>query len=82
MKKAEMVYYRNLLIHYPIEIVIYYSINISIDVIKVVWSPHMCLVERKRNTNDILNTKLDPHERAVTFEGKDYMCETIKLSNP
>jgi hypothetical protein len=32
----------------------------------------MCFVERKRNVNDIDNLKLDPHERAVTFEGKDF----------
>jgi hypothetical protein len=42
----------------------------------------MCLLERKRNYNDIMNTKLDPHERAVTFEGKDYMCETLKVTHP
>lgn len=33
----------------------------------------MCLVERRRNNNDINNLKLDPHDRAVTFEGRDYM---------
>lgn len=41
----------------------------------------MCLVERRKNINNINNLKLDPHERAVTFEGKDYMSEFLKIQS-
>jgi hypothetical protein len=33
----------------------------------------MSLIEKRRNHNDINNLKLDPHDRAVTYEGLDYM---------
>jgi hypothetical protein len=32
----------------------------------------MSVIEKRRNHNDICNHKLDPHDRAVTFEGLDY----------
>jgi len=57
-------------------------LGIHNNVIKAVWSPHMCLVERKRNLSDVYNLRIDPNERAVTFEGKEYQSETIKLINP
>jgi hypothetical protein len=41
----------------------------------------MCLIEKRRNHNDILNIKLDPHDRAVTFEGLDYMSQSFKVAS-
>ena len=47
--------------------------SFKLEIIKVVWSPYMSLIEKRRNHNDLCNMKLDPHDRAVTFEGLDYM---------
>jgi hypothetical protein len=48
-------------------------------VIKVVWSPMMCFLEKRENNKRIQDEKLDLYERAVTMEAKEYQCTTTPL---
>ncbi len=39
------------------------------NMIKVIWSPSMCLFERRQNKNSIFDKKLNMYERVLTYEG-------------
>jgi len=41
----------------------------------------MCLIERRRNIHNLFNQHLDPHERSVTFDGKEYLSEYVQFQN-
>eukprot|EP00760_Papus_ankaliazontas_P025312 PhM_4_TR2631/c0_g1_i1/m.50656 len=41
----------------------------SNNTMRVVWSPIVCVVERRENTRSLLNTKHNVYQRAETFEG-------------
>lgn len=43
------------------------------NMIRVMWSPKVCLLERRVNNKRLSDTKFDVYERAVTFEGSDFL---------
>lgn len=53
------------------------------SVIKVVWSPRVCLVQRRTNKYNIFDKKRaenDPFSTAVTYEGPTYLSEEGTVS--
>merc|ERR1719181_1917717 len=52
------------------------------NMIRVLWSPKVCLLERRVNKRRLSDTKLDVYERAVTFEGSDFLSEVTPVRGP
>ena len=48
--------------------------------IQMIWTPHLCLFEKRENMNNLLDPHLDIYEKVATFEGEDSQC-TIKPFN-
>lgn len=48
--------------------------------IQMIWTPHLCLFEKRENLNNLLDPHLDIYEKVATFEGEDSQC-TIKPFN-
>lgn len=46
---------------------------------RVIWSPKMCLFERKENIRPVANKRMDIYERAVTYEGKEYNTRVLPV---
>jgi hypothetical protein len=40
--------------------------------IQMIWTPHLCLFEKRENQNDLFNPSLDIYEKVGTFEGEDH----------
>ncbi len=60
---------------------IYLSI---IEVYRIVWSPKICLFERRENLREINDQKFSIYERVVTFEGEEFhsrLCNIYCLNN-
>jgi hypothetical protein len=38
-------------------------------VIRALWSPKVCLLERRQNIRKLMDTRFSIYERAVTYEG-------------
>jgi len=75
-----MAYYRDLLYlgEHPIVCKKYPMLNLKNKLLKVilamiraVWTPKMCLLERKTNIRKLHDTRYGIYERAVTFDGAD-----------
>lgn len=47
--------------------------------VKVIWSPQMCLFERRQNKNSIFDKKLNMYERVLTYEGQEHLSEQIPV---
>ena len=43
--------------------------------VKVIWSPQMCIFERRQNRNSIYDAKLNMYERVLTYEGQEHLSE-------
>lgn len=52
------------------------------NMIRVLWSPKVCLLERRVNNKKLSDTKYDVYERAVTFEGSDFLSEVTPVRGP
>lgn len=52
------------------------------NMIRVLWSPKVCLLERRVNNRRLSDTKFDVYERAVTFEGSDFLSEVTPVRGP
>lgn len=52
------------------------------NMIRVLWSPKVCLLERRINRRKMSDTKYDVYERAVTFEGPDFLSEVTPVRGP
>lgn len=64
-------YYRSLWILKVISIVkIMYSYHL--EILRIVWSPKICVFERKENLKDLYDQKYDMYERVVTYEGEEF----------
>jgi hypothetical protein len=50
--------------------------------IKVVWSPFVCIHERRQNMKNLYDTRFDPYERGVTFEGSDFHTKILPMNSP
>jgi len=42
------------------------------NMVRALWSPKVCLLERRVNNRRLNDTRYDMYERAVTFEGPDF----------
>mmetsp|Transcript_29919 Transcript_29919/g.54485 ORF Transcript_29919/g.54485 Transcript_29919/m.54485 type:complete len:790 (-) Transcript_29919:54-2423(-) len=51
----------------------------SNNMLRAIWSPKVCMVERRVNRLRVSDTKYDMYERAVTFEGPTYYSEIKPL---
>lgn len=40
--------------------------------IRAIWSPKLCMIERRTNRRKLHDRRYGLYERAVTFEGEDY----------
>ena len=47
-------------------------IHSLLEVLRIVWSPKICVYERKENLKDLYDTKYDMYERVVTYEGEEF----------
>jgi len=52
------------------------------NMIRVLWSPKVCLLERRVNNKRLSDTKYDVYERAVTFEGSEFLSEVTPVRGP
>jgi hypothetical protein len=44
---------------------------LCVAMIRAIWTPNMCLLERKNNLRKLHDTRYGIYERAVTFDGAD-----------
>ena len=61
--------------------VIFANIIKSLEVLRIVWSPKICVFERKENLKQLYDKRYDMYERVVTYEGEEYNCKICKLIN-
>jgi len=52
------------------------------NMIRVLWSPKVCLLERRVNRLKLSDTRYDKYERAVTFEGPDFHSQVKPVRGP
>lgn len=45
------------------------------NVIQAVWTPHMCLVTRRKNKYAVRDARISMYERAATYEGASHLSE-------
>lgn len=50
------------------------------SVIRAVWSPNVCLVERRMNALNLYDGDKEMHARAVTFEGSEHESHSAPLT--
>lgn len=53
--------------------------GINNSMIRSIWSPKVCLLERRVNNRRIDDTRFDVYERMVTFEGNECNSHTIPI---
>jgi len=49
------------------------------EVIRAIWSPKLCLLERAENIYQLHDQRYGLYERCVTFEGPEYYCVSSPL---
>jgi hypothetical protein len=47
--------------------------------VRSIWSPKVCLLERRTNVRKLHDKRFSLYERAVTFEGNEINCETTPI---
>eukprot|EP00750_Incisomonas_marina_P027143 INCI6144.1.p1 GENE.INCI6144.1~~INCI6144.1.p1 ORF type:complete len:687 (+),score=132.26 INCI6144.1:298-2358(+) len=47
--------------------------------VRSIWSPKVCLLERRMNIRKLHDKRFSLYERAVTFEGNEINCETTPI---
>lgn len=52
------------------------------SLIKVIWSPQFCLIERKRNLLTLDDPEADFYDKLVTYEGLEHCSETEAVASP
>lgn len=52
------------------------------ELVRAIWSPKICLIERRQNINQLHDTRFGIYERCVTLEGPDYYTESAPLRGP
>eukprot|EP00741_Cyanophora_paradoxa_P007421 tig00001128_g7180.t1 len=45
------------------------------EVLRVTWTPHACVMERRVNRHDLTDPVVDRYDRAVTFDGEHHLSE-------
>lgn len=46
---------------------------------RVIWSPKVCMLERKCNKLKLHDTRLDLYQRAVTYDGQEHNSITVPV---
>eukprot|EP00929_Paragymnodinium_shiwhaense_P061642 TRINITY_DN30808_c0_g1_i1.p1 TRINITY_DN30808_c0_g1~~TRINITY_DN30808_c0_g1_i1.p1 ORF type:complete len:866 (-),score=175.97 TRINITY_DN30808_c0_g1_i1:161-2758(-) len=54
----------------------------SNNMVRALWSPKVCLLERRVNRLRLSDTRYDVYERAVTFEGPEFHSELAPVRGP
>ena len=49
-------------------------------VIRAVWTPNLCLMERRLNNNRVTDRKVGMYERAVTYEGATHYSDSLPIN--
>eukprot|EP00753_Platysulcus_tardus_P006396 PLAT14184.3.p1 GENE.PLAT14184.3~~PLAT14184.3.p1 ORF type:complete len:1173 (+),score=598.66 PLAT14184.3:60-3578(+) len=49
------------------------------SMIRVMWSPKVCLIDRRRNLQLLTNKRVGLYERVVTYEGPEHNSETVPI---
>ena len=49
-----------------------------VEVYRIVWSPKICVFERRENLREINDLKYSLYERVVTFEGEEFHSRLCK----
>lgn len=49
-----------------------------LGVFRILWSPKICLFERRENLRELHDRKLSMYERVVTFEGEEFHSRLCK----
>ena len=52
------------------------------EVVRAIWSPKVCLLERAENINNLHDTRFGLYERCVTYEGPEYFINSAPLRGP
>lgn len=52
------------------------------EMIRAIWSPKICILERAENVHEIHSERYGIYERCVTFEGPAYYYRTTPLRGP
>jgi hypothetical protein len=52
------------------------------SMIKVIWNPQFCLIERKRNLLPLDDPNVDFYDKLVTYEGMEHFSETQPVASP
>jgi len=47
-------------------------ILVVLDVLRITWSPKICVFERKENLKMLRDKRFDMYERVVTYEGEEF----------
>ena len=47
--------------------------------IRAVWTPNLCLLERRRTRQNVHDARFGLYERAVTFEGPDVHSVSVPI---
>jgi hypothetical protein len=52
------------------------------EVIRAIWSPKICLLERAENIHQLHDKRYGLYEKCVTYEGPDYFYQSSPLRGP
>lgn len=52
------------------------------ELIRAIWSPKICMIERIQNINQLHDQRCGIYERCVTLEGPDFYTESAPLRGP
>jgi len=51
----------------------------SNTMVRAIWSPKVCLLERRQNVNQLADARFGLYERAVTYEGPEFLSVAAPL---
>lgn len=52
------------------------------EVIRAIWSPTICCIDKRRNINRIYNPRLNIYQRLTTYEGARSISELVLVKGP
>lgn len=50
--------------------------------IECLWSPTLCIFEKKKNKKNLFDKKYDTYEKTVTFDGPEFYSQNEKIISP
>ena len=52
--------------------------GINNEVIRVIWTPGLVLMERRQNQHSVTDRSINLYERAATYDGKPHSCKSYE----